>query len=141
MIPEDYERQLTTRGQKEASNSLPFILTTRRGSRVLSRICYDDQEYDTIVQGGLMLTGLPSASRPVGFNSLDFYTGLHLDHILRYRYTEVDENTLKKTKRTLTGKDFTWFSIAGLQKHGYRTDAFARAQKLGSGKREPGGIE
>jgi hypothetical protein len=128
MMPEDHERQLTTRGQKEASNSLPFILTTRRGSRVLSRICYDDQEYDTIVQGGLMLTGLPSASRPVGFNSLDFYTGLHLDHILRYRYTEVDENTLKKTKRTLTGKDFTWFSIAGLQKHGYRTDELGTTQ-------------
>lgn len=128
MMPDNFERQLTTRGQKEASTSLPYVLTTRRGSRVLSRICYDDQEYDTIVQGGLMLTGLPSASRPVGFNSLDFYTGLHLDHILRYRYTEQNEDTKKKTKKTLTGKDFTWFSIAGLQKHGYRTDELGTTQ-------------
>lgn len=121
MMPEEIARKLTTRGAKEASSCLPPILTTRVGSRVLSRIVYDDQEYDTLVQGGLMLTGLPSASRPVGFNSLDFYTAVHLDHIIRYRFTEEDEKG-KKTKRTLTGKDFTWFVIAGLQKHGYRKD-------------------
>lgn len=117
--PSDYQRSRSKRGLKEASKHLPSILTTRVGSAFLSRILFDDQQYDEMIADGVLaLSGITESARPVGFNALDFATAFHFPHHLRllYRDTEEDRN------KTLTQKEFTWMVINLLLTEGYRDD-------------------
>lgn len=118
--PRGFTAAATKLGPKAASAFLPPVLTTRVGSAVLSRILFDDQKLDNLLADGtLALAGLPETHCPVSFNSLDFFTGYHLRQHLRAVWRDPDSGKNK----TLTGREFTWFVIAGLQDHGYRTDA------------------
>lgn len=117
--PRGYVAAATKQGPKAASAFLPPVLTTRVGSRVLSRVLFDDQDLDNLLADGqLAIAGIKDTQRPVSFNSLDFYTAAHLDHHLRALYRDPDTGRSK----TLTSQEFTWFVIAHLQRKGYRTD-------------------
>ncbi|MGE9266815.1 MAG: helix-turn-helix domain-containing protein, partial [Verrucomicrobiales bacterium] len=117
--PTKYQRKAIKIGAKEAAADLPPVLTTRHGSAYLSRILFDDQDYDNLIADGhLALSGITTASRPVSFNALDFYTATHLDNHLRIEYK--DPATGKK--KTLTSQEFQWFGLHILQTEGYRTD-------------------
>lgn len=118
--PTAYQRKATKRGAKDAASDLPPILTTRFGSAYLSRILFDDQDYDNLIADGhLALSGITTTSRPVSFNALDFYTACHLDNHLRIEY----QDPASGKKKTLTSAEFQWFAIHILQTCGYRTDA------------------
>ena len=117
--PKKAELALAKQGQKAASRFLPPVLTTRVGSAVLSRVLFDDQDYDQLLADGfLAISGISSATRPVSFNCLDFFTARHLDNHLRLAYKDQSADTTK----TLTGKEFCWFTIKQLLTLGYRTD-------------------
>ena len=117
--PRPVERAITKHGRKEASKFQPPILTTRCGSAVLSRLLFDDQDYDNLLSDGfLAIAGIDTVSRPVGFNCVDFYTGLHVDHHLRIMYKDPDD----KKNKTLSRKEAVWFIIKQLQNHGWRED-------------------
>ncbi len=109
-----YQKALSKQGAKAASKFLPSVLTTRKGMHFLERVYFDDQDYDNKI----VVSGLPQSVRPVGFNSLDHYTGAHLGYHLRVVTKTTDEQTYK----ALTGKEFTWFALHQLQTIGYRTD-------------------
>jgi hypothetical protein len=118
--PRKVELALAKHGQKAASKFLPPVLTTRIGSAVLSRVLFDDQDYDNLLADGfLAIAGIPNTTRPVSFNCLDFYTARHLDNHLRLAY----KDTASDTTKTLTGKEFAWFTIKQLLTLGYRTDS------------------
>lgn len=117
--PRDAERAAAKHGRKSAAAFLPAILTTRFGSRVLSRRLFDDQDLDNMIADGfLAIAGIDTISRPVSFNCLDFYTGRHVDHHLRMMYKDAATSTHK----SLTGMEAVWFVIKQLQDHGWRTD-------------------
>jgi hypothetical protein len=116
--PRKHELALAKHGQKAAADFLPHILTTRVGSAVLSRLLFDDQDYDNMLTSGqLVLAGLPAMARPVSFNCLDFYTARHMANHLRLIRRDADRD------RTLTGKEFNWFLVEILMGVGYRTDS------------------
>lgn len=116
--PKKPELALAKRGQKAAAEYLPHVLTTRVGSAVLSRLLFDDQDYDNMLTSGqLVLAGLPAMARPVSFNCLDFYTARHMANHLRLIRRDADRD------RTLTGREFNWFLVEILMSVGYRTDA------------------
>lgn len=118
--PRKVELALAKQGQKAASKFLPSILTTRVGSAVLARVLFDDQDYDNLLADGfLAISGISTATRPVSFNCLDFYTARHLDSHLRLAY----KDTATDSTKTLTGKEFAWFTIKQLLTLGYRTDS------------------
>lgn len=122
--PTKYQRTAAKRGAKDAADHLPPILTTRIGSAYLSRILFDDQDHDNLIADGVLaLSGVTSASRPVSFNALDFFTGCHIGHHLRLAYKTNDPTTKKDTTKTLTSKEFNWFVITMLQTVGFRTDS------------------
>lgn len=116
--PKDVERSLAKHGKKAAASFLPSVLTTRIGSRVLSRRLYDDQDYDNMLTDGfLAIAGIDTVSRPVSFNCVDFLTAKHLDHHLRLMYKDA-----AGTNKTTTQQEFVWFIIKQLQETGWRTD-------------------
>jgi hypothetical protein len=116
--PKKPELALAKHGQKAASKFLPHVLTTRVGSAVLSRLLFDDQDYDNMLTDGhLALAGLPVMARPVSFNCLDFYTARHMANHLRLIRRDADKD------RGLTGREFNWFLVEILMSVGYRTDA------------------
>jgi hypothetical protein len=116
--PKKPELALAKHGQKSASAFLPHVLTTRVGSAVLSRLLFDDQDYDNMLTDGhLALAGLPTMARPVSFNCLDFYTARHMANHLRLIRRDADKD------RTLTGREFNWFLVEILMSVGYRTDS------------------
>lgn len=117
--PVNYQRRRSKQGLKEASKHIPSVLTTRVGSAFLSRICFDDQQYDAMIADGLLaLSGITEASRPVGFNAIDFATAFHFPHHLRLLYKDTDEDR----KLTLTNKEFTWVVVNLLLTEGFRDD-------------------
>lgn len=127
--PRPAELALAKRGQKEASKFLPSVITTRVGSAVLSRLLFDDQDYDNMLADGVLaLAGLPGTSRPVSFNCVDFYTARHQAHHLRVLKREGDVN------RGLTGKEFNWFAVEQLMTTGYRDDSLGTEMILEWGK-------
>jgi hypothetical protein len=118
--PKPAERALAKHGKKSASAFLPSVLTTRVGSRVLSRLLFDDQDYDTLLADGfLAIAGMDAASRPVSFNCVDFLTARHIDHHLRLLYKDA-----AGTNKTLTQQEYVWFHIKQLQELGWRTDEY-----------------
>lgn len=120
---------LAKHGQKEASKFLPSVITTRVGSAVLSRLLFDDQDYDNMLADGVLaLAGLPGTARPVSFNCLDFYTARHMAHHLRVIKRDGDVN------RGLTGKEFNWFTVEMLMTTGYRDDSLGTELILEHGK-------
>tara|TARA_R110000772_G_scaffold118918_3_gene224816 strand:+ start:1724 stop:3985 length:2262 start_codon:yes stop_codon:yes gene_type:complete len=122
--PAERARKLAKQGALAASHTLPPVLTTRVGSAYLARVLFDDQDHDNLITAGdLALAGVKESCRPVSFNSLDFFTAVHLDQHLRAEYPLLDPVTKKTTKKTLTGAEFQWFGIRHLQQFGYRTDA------------------
>lgn len=116
--PKPEERPLAKHGKKSAASFLPSVLTTRYGSRVLSRRLYDDQDYDNMLTDGfLAIAGIDTVTRPVSFNCVDFLTAKHLDHHLRLMYKDA-----AGTNKTATQQEFVWFIIKQLQETGWRTD-------------------
>lgn len=116
--PKAAERALGKHGKKSAAAFLPSVLTTRVGSAVLARRLYDDQDYDNMLADGfLSIAGIDTATRPVSFNCVDFYTAKHLDHHLRLMYKDA-----AGTNKTLTQQEYVWFVIKQLQDTGWRTD-------------------
>jgi len=117
--PKPVERALGKHGKKDASKFLPSVLTTRVGSAVLSRLLFDDQDYDNMLADGfLAIAGIDTATRPVSFNCVDFRTARHLDHHLRLLYKDA-----AGTNKTLTQQEYVWFVLKQLQETGWRTDA------------------
>ncbi|WP_193214962.1 helix-turn-helix domain-containing protein [Luteolibacter marinus] len=119
LCPPEYQRSRGKQGNKAASKHLPSVLTTRIGSAFLARICFDDQQYDNMLADGVLaLSGITEASRPVGFNAIDFATAFHFPHHLRLLYKDTEEDR----KKTLTSEEFTWVVVNLLLTEGYRTD-------------------
>ena len=117
--PRPAERALAKHGKKSASAFLPSVLTTRVGSAVLARLLFDDQDYDNLLTDGfLAIAGIDTVTRPVSFNTVDFYTARHIDHHLRLMYKDA-----AGTNKTLTQQEYVWFVIKQLQETGWRTDA------------------
>ncbi len=117
--PDNYQRSRSKRGNKESSKFLPSILTTRVGSAFLSRILFDDQQYDNMLADGVLaLSGITDTVRPVGFNAIDFATAFHFPHHLRLLYKDTDEDR----KKTLTSQEFTWVVVNLLLTEGFRDD-------------------
>lgn len=113
--PDHYACATARQGAKAAADFLPSILKTRCGTRFGQVVFFDDQDYDTkVVAPGLSQRSL----RPQGFNSIDYLSGCFLDHSIRMRWWDCEKNQYK----TLTGIEATWFIIAHLQRHGYRSD-------------------
>ena len=118
--PRPVERALAKQGAIAGSKYLPPVLTTRIGSAVLSRVLFDDQDYDNLLADGfLAIAGISTATRPVSFNCLDFHTARHLDSHLRL----ADKDAAADATKTLTGREFAWCVIKQLQTTGYRTDS------------------
>ena len=116
--PKPVERALAKHGKKSASAFLPSVLTTRVGSAVLSRLLFDDQDYDNMLTDGfLAIAGIDTVTRPVSFNCVDFLTARHLDHHLRLLYKDA-----AGTNKTLTQQEYVWFVIKQAQETGWRTD-------------------
>lgn len=119
--PKPAERAMSKHGKKSASAYLPSVLTTRYGSRVMSRLLFDDQDYDNMLADGfLAIAGIDTVTRPVSFNCVDFLTARHIDHHLRLMYKDP-----AGTNKTLTQQEYVWFVIKQAQDHGWRTDAHA----------------
>lgn len=115
MRPDQHAMRLIRQGPKRASEFLPSILKTRVGTRFGQVVFWDDQDYDNkIVAPGTSL----KAMRPQGFNCIDYFSGCFLDYCIRMRYLDADTATVK----SLTQKDFVWFVVTYLQRHGYRDD-------------------
>lgn len=116
--PKPAERALAKHGKKAAASFLPSVLTTRVGSAVLSRMLFDDQDYDSLLTDGfLAIAGIDTVTRPVSFNNVDFRTAKHIDHHLRLMYKDA-----AGTNKTLTQQEYVWFVIKQLQETGWRTD-------------------
>lgn len=113
--PDPYAQAAIRQGEKAAAKFLPSILKTRVGTRFGQVVFFDDQDYDTkVVAPGLSQKSL----RPQGFNALDYHSGCFMQHCIRLRWFDAT----KQQYRTLTGRDYTWFQITYLQRHGYRQD-------------------
>ncbi len=118
--PKPVERALGKHGKKSASAFLPSVLTTRVGSAVLSRLLFDDQDYDNMLTDGfLAIAGIDTVTRPVSFNCVDFRTARHIDHHLRLLYKDA-----AGTNKSLTQQEYVWFVIKQAQETGWRTDQF-----------------
>ena len=118
--PKRPARASAKQGPKAGSIFLPPVLTTRVGSRVLSRVLFDDQDLDNLLADGfLAISGITSAQKPVSFNSLDFLTASHLDQHLRAQYKDPESGKDK----TLGGMEYAWFQVNHFLTRGYRTDA------------------
>jgi hypothetical protein len=113
--PDQHALRLIRQGTKAASNFLPSILKTRVGTSFGQIVFWDDQDYDNkVVAPGTSM----KAMRPQGFNCIDYFSGCFLDYCIRMRYLDADSDTLK----SLTQKDFVWFVVTYLQRHGFRND-------------------
>jgi len=113
--PDQHALRLIRQGPKSASQFLPSILKTRVGTKFGQVVFWDDQDYDNkIVAPGMS----QKAMRPQGFNCIDYFSASFLDYCIRMRYLDVETDTLK----SLTQRDFCWFVVTYLQRHGFRND-------------------
>ncbi len=113
---------LRRRGPKAAAMHLPSNYTTRAGLKVLERVFFDDQEYDTkVVLPGKHGNSKPM--RPMGFNALDHLTAKFVNHVIKLTRHDLDDGS----KKQLNQRDFVWMVIATLQRAGYRDDSTGTA--------------
>lgn len=113
--PEAYALRTARQGEKSAAKLLPSIMKTRFGTRFGQLVFFDDQDYDLkVVAPGSSQRTL----RPQGFACIDYLSGCFMHHVSRLRWWD----EAREQYRTLTKQDATWFVIAYLQLHGYRTD-------------------
>jgi len=114
--PGKHARTAGFEGSIAAYRDLPSILQTRRGTRYLQYVFFDDQKLDVTIR-------VPRYERsvvPMGFNSLEYLTAYAFEPHIRLRWYDESEQRHKE----LTQREFVWYVLTRLVTEGFRADEF-----------------